>query len=728
MIRPPAWPGAALVLGLAGFVASELSMPPGAGADVLTVTDCGDTTPGGAPGQLRRLITDAASGDTIVVPACTIVLTGGVAEDANAGGDLDIATSLTIQGAGRDATIIDGAHRDRVFDVLSGTVTLRDMTIQNGGADFFQFTNEGGGVRNAGTLSLIATVVRMNDGGAEGGGIHNRGVLTVADSTVSGNVASFSVVRGGGGIFNAGGVATVISSTISGNVAGCAPICAAHGGGLENNGGVLHVTNTTVSQNQAIGAGGGLGGGIHSFDGVLTLVSSTVTDNRVNAVGSGAGLLGTGVVSVQQSIIAGNIVGASPTSPAHLGDCGLGQFIDSAGSNISSDASCNFTTFGDRVNTDPRLGPLTDNGGPTLTRAPLPGSPAIDGGPAICFPATDQRGVPRPQPAGGRCDIGAVEVVLVFSGGVYVAVGNVNGGAAREIVTGPGPGGQPRVRAFNASGTNVGIDVLAFPAGFGGGVRVASCDLDGDGRDDLVLAAGPGGGPHVRALSGANPALQLVSFFPYPPGFAGGVFVACAPIEGPGVMNILTGADAGGGPHVRVFRYSPASPGGVLDTGLSFFAYHPAFTGGVRVAACDLDGDGRADLVLAAGPGGGPHVRALSGANPALELASFFAYPIGFPGGVFVACGPLPGGPRIVTGAGAGGGPHVRGFTPAGADAGVSFFAYPVGFAGGVHVAVGDVTGDGQGDIVTGPGPGGGPHIRAFTAAGAALPTSFFAY
>jgi hypothetical protein len=315
-----------------------------------------------------------------------------------------------------------------------------------------------------------------------------------------------------------------------------------------------------------------------------------------------------------------------------------------------------------------------------------------------------------------------------FGGGAYVAVGNLNGGAAREIITGRGAGGTPSIRAFNSFGALLGTDFLGFPFLFSGGARVASCDLDVDGIDDYIVAAGPGGGPHVRALSGVNPAVELASFFAYPVGFTGGVFVACGAVEGPGFRNIVTGADAGGGPHVRVFRYDPTAPGGVRDAGISFFAFPVGFLGGVRVAAADLNGDGRADIIVGAGPGGGPHVRALSGANPAVELASFYAYPVGFTGGVFVAGGTVLGGPKIVTGADAGGGPHVRVFTPTGADAGVGFFAYPIGFTGGVRVAVGDVNGDGQGDIVTGAGPGGGSHVRAFNGNGGALPTSFFAY
>ena len=104
---------------------------PGVGA-IRTVTDLGDTTPGGAPGQLRFEITAAASGDTIVIPPGTITLTGAADEDANASGDLDIFKDLTIQGAGAGVTIIDGGGIDRVIEIVAATATVSGMTIRNG--------------------------------------------------------------------------------------------------------------------------------------------------------------------------------------------------------------------------------------------------------------------------------------------------------------------------------------------------------------------------------------------------------------------------------------------------------------------------------------------------------------------------------------------------------------------------------------------------------------------
>jgi hypothetical protein len=121
----------------------------------------------------------------------------------------------------------------------------------------------------------------------------------------------------------------------------------------------------------------------------------------------------------------------------------------------------------------------------------------------------------------------------------------------------------------------------------------------------------------------------LADFNAYNPGFAGGVFVAAGDVNGDGRADFVTGADAGGGPHVRIFD-------AVTRTEIrGFFAYGAGFTGGVRVGTTDFNGDGIADIITGAGAGGGPHVRILRGDNLG-QLANFFAYHPGFTGGVYV--------------------------------------------------------------------------------------------
>jgi FG-GAP repeat len=215
---------------------------------------------------------------------------------------------------------------------------------------------------------------------------------------------------------------------------------------------------------------------------------------------------------------------------------------------------------------------------------------------------------------------------------------------------------------------------------------------------------------YLSLLASVAGALALVA--------AGSVSADVSPLPPP----ILTGADAGGGPHVKGFL-----PDGTLQ--LSFFAFDPGFQGGVRVAAGDVNGDGTADIITGAGPGGGPHVKVFDGGTLAL-LRSFFAYDAGFAGGVFVAAGDVNGDgiSDIVTGAGGGAGGHVKAFSGVDSSLVRSFFAFEGSFQGGVRVAAGDVNGDGVVDIVAGAGPGAAPHVKAFDGGTLALLSSFFAY
>ena len=183
---------------------------------------------------------------------------------------------------------------------------------------------------------------------------------------------------------------------------------------------------------------------------------------------------------------------------------------------------------------------------------------------------------------------------------------------------------------------------------------------------------------------------------------------------------LAVGADAGGAPEVRL-----VNPDGTVRT--SFLAYDAAFRGGVRVAVGDLTGDGKPEIVTAPGPGGGPLVKVFDGRTGTL-VESFFAFDPAFRGGVNVDVGVLGGEPVIATGAGLGGGPEVRVFDGATLARRESFYAYDPAFRGGVTVAVGDVLGDKVGQIVTAPGPGGGPHVKVFAAGTAELKSGFFAY
>jgi List-Bact-rpt repeat protein/VCBS repeat protein len=278
-----------------------------------------------------------------------------------------------------------------------------------------------------------------------------------------------------------------------------------------------------------------------------------------------------------------------------------------------------------------------------------------------------------------------------FRGGVFVAAADLQGDGSLQIVTAPGPGGGPHVRVFNEDGSDFGVSFMAYDPSFVGGVRIASCDVDGDGRDEIITAPGPGGGPHIRVwrVNGAA-VTELTGFFAYAATFTGGVFVACGDFDGDGRDEIVTAAGAGGGPHVAIWKIAPD---GTVVPVAGFFAYDPSFAGGVFVAAGDLDGDGRDELITGPGPGGAPQVAiwSIDGTGTVTPFTSFLAYDPAFGGGVRVATVDWDGDGRadVVTAAGPGGGPHVMVWDSKGHDRFVpikSFFAYDPYFTGGVLV------------------------------------------
>ena len=212
-----------------------------------------------------------------------------------------------------------------------------------------------------------ATLSKLTIQNGSSSGIYDKGTLTINNSTVAGNGCCGGSGGSGGGISNSGTL-TINNSTVSGN----SSIGFANGGGILNRG-TLTINNSTISGNTAR-----YGGGIETYQ------ASTATQNSIVANNSGGNCQGT---------------------------------MTSNGYNLSSDGSCNFNGTGNLNNTDPKLGPLQNNGGPTQTQALLSGSPAIDAGnPSGCTDGngrllkTDQRGKPRPDKEDtGGCDMGAYE-------------------------------------------------------------------------------------------------------------------------------------------------------------------------------------------------------------------------------------------------------------------------------------------------------------------------------
>ena len=327
---------------------------------------------------IQYALNQAADGDTIVIAA-------GVYTE-----NLQIARSVTLQGADAATTIVDGsAHPKRVIAMSYSpplTVTIHSLGIRNG---------KGGILSSSGPLWIESSRIYDNDATGEfydeGGGVYTFGATTINNTAIYSNTGQY-----GGGVYARRGGA-IIASTIYSNVA------EQSGGGVymstEDSEDRAFVSNTTISGNRAFSAAGV---DVASAGTEFTLRHATIAYNQSNATASNApgGLI---IALGVDARIANSIITANTGSS----QCNSGVNVTSLGGNLSADNSCGLTHATDQVIGDPLLSPLQDNGGPTWTHALAAGSPALDAGVIIHCLSTDQRGVSRPQ--GAACDSGAYE-------------------------------------------------------------------------------------------------------------------------------------------------------------------------------------------------------------------------------------------------------------------------------------------------------------------------------
>ena len=231
-----------------------------------------------------------------------------------------------------------------------------------------------------------------------------------------------------------------------------------------------------------------------------------------------------------------------------------------------------------------------------------------------------------------------------FTGGVYLAAGDVNGDGVPELVVTPDEGGGPRVEVYDGKTFAKVADFYGIDdPNFRGGARAAVGDVNGDGVGDLVVAAGFQGGPRVAGFDGKSlmtgaPVKIFADFFAFEQTLRNGVFLAVGDVNGDGHADVIVGGGPGGGPRVTVFD-GAALLANQYTAVVDFFAGDPANRGGVRVAVKNLDGDTKADLVVGSGTGAGSAVTAylgtgLTGGNPTAAF-DYDGFP-GFTGGVFV--------------------------------------------------------------------------------------------
>jgi hypothetical protein len=294
-----------------------------------------------------------------------------------------------------------------------------------------------------------------------------------------------------------------------------------------------------------------------------------------------------------------------------------------------------------------------------------------------------------------------------------------NGITPTLVVTSAGAGYPSIVRVFDYSTGGEKFRFDAFP-GFTGGVNTATADVTGDGVDDIVVGAGQGGAPRVRVFDGKT-GLVVRDFVAFAAGFTGGVWVATGDMNNDGRADIVVGAGEGGGSHIKIYD------GTTSTIQRELFAFDPNIGGGARVAVDDFNKDGQLDILAATGKNVQARVAVIDGKTLS-TLTTYFPY-ANFTGGVFVAAGDVNGDgvADIITGAGEGGGPRVRVSNLNGSTIFDGFVAQTT-FSGGIRVAAKDVNGDGKADIITGQGIGGTSKIQIFSGANFSLIESFFAF
>jgi len=488
---------------------------------------------------------------------------------------------------------------------------------------------------------------------------------------------------------------------------------------LAGGNGLLKTTNGTVTLSGANRYDGAttVDGGTLLVNGDDTLATGDVAVNA-NATLGGSGTLG-GSVAINTG---GGITGGTLGSVGTLTVGGLsfngGMFrADFNGSasdtlattgaiNLNDGAAGNFA-----INSQAGSAPastvftLIDNtGSGTITHPPLAGAPE-----------------------GGAATIDSVVGFYTYAGGngrsftFAAALTKLVG--VPPFAVGSDAGGTSTLTVYNPDGS-VAASLDPFP-GFLGGIRTAVADFNGDGTPDVVAGTGPGTTAEVKILDGKTGAV-LFDVKPFDT-FQGGVFVAAGDIDGDGKAELVITPDQSGGPRVEVYS------GGTFQETANFFGIgDPGFRGGARAALGDINGDGHADLVVSAGFGGGPRISVYDGAALAQGqttvhmVGDFFAFSDQLRNGAYVAVGDVTGDGHadLIFGAGPGGGPQVlivngeslltQGVVAAVNAPVASYFAGDPNNRGGIRVAVKNLDGDRFADVVAGAGQSGGSGIASY--------------
>ncbi|MCX6925361.1 MAG: CSLREA domain-containing protein, partial [Verrucomicrobia bacterium] len=556
---------------------------------IITVNSTDDTDDA-VPGVLHCSLREAIHAANANTNAYSIINFAAMGTITLTSGELVVAKNLTISGPGATNLTVSGNNASRVLSFNNVSAVVTALTIANGRIS----TGNGAGINNlGGSLVLSNCVVTGNsaDDWCLGIGIANSGSLTIFNSTISNNHGN----RGdGGAIYNGpGGGASLrnINSTICQNYG-------SETGGLYNNYGHCAITNSTISGNSAYWHSG-----VHTRGpGTFWLCHSTVTGNAAMATwGRAVFVTAGGSLNIFNSIVAGNEVGTSSIDIVvePIGSILISHDFNLIGK-IWGGARTGVTTH-NIYGKDPLLGPLADNGGPTLTHALLPGSPAIDHGSSGGL-TTDQRGLPRPfnfpayYDADDGSDIGAYELQERAQSGPVFTV-NSNDDVDDGV---PGIAHCSLREAINAANAIPGTNTINFATAIPGlmnGVTGTIVLTNGQlsvAKNDALSIIGPGatnltisGNYSNRILLARLPLLSVTGltfadgYAPGPPNYTTSSGGAISSFNGAGAIDISrcmfrgNVAAAYGG---AVFQYS-----GFLKIAESVFQNNVADGGGAIV-------------------------------------------------------------------------------------------------------------------------------------------------
>ncbi len=624
----------------------------------------------------------------------------------------DSTTALTTQlngGGGSNLALISGSAGDDTVNVGAPQISTPSLTVNTTNVQTYQVVGNGGtNVVNVGGSAGNDNLV-VNQSAAQSGDVGGLPVRLVYQTVGTLNLIPY------------GGTNNLIWHDVSNSTFG-SPINP--GAGVEflpttATGGFIRLANGVGTSVFFDGINGGF---IMNGDPTGTNTADTLSVHGVSTTGQAS--FGERTSANGSDTIDANENGVSVNN-ASLGALRSVSFGKSPNGRVGFNTvwvrGGNESGTGDTFNSSPTqlTNLLLDGGNPSS--APGDILNVTTNGPAVSSPSTDPAfGPPHTRiiNRGDRASLGHLnfETVSPFtidpnnpSGPPVPSFGSTQ---ADLFAVGTNGNTQAAVNVYNLDGT-LRRTITPFP-GFGGAVKVAVGDVTGDRKSDVIVGAGPGGGPAVSVFDGQTGAL-VRSFFAYDATFTGGVTVAADDFNNDGRADIVTGS-ATVASHVKVFD---GASGSLLR---SFFAYAP-LNGGVNVASGDVNGDGTPDIITGTTAGSSPVVRVFDGTNNAL-IRDFFGYDPNFVGGVNVAAGDLNGDGRddIVLGAGPGGGPHVQVFDGATNNVVQSFFANdpfvpgapPTAVTGGVFVAAGDFDADGRADLLIGSGSGSFARARVF--------------